>query len=265
LLFCEFDPQLHQYDYDVYRNLDSAQSKRVGYRKGIPVRDLDTFERLSHYYGQSRTKWRSGVKHDCAAVMELQKIGRNYVNGLGETADIEPMYLYPFLKSSDIANNRTQQTQRYMLVTQKIIGEPTSPIKQLAPKTWAYLEAHAAYLDERKSRIYQHNPRFSVFGVGPYTFSPFKIAISGLYKRLEFRLIGPIAGKPVVFDDTIYFLSFNTEHDARKVFNILTSPIARDFYTSLIFWDEKRPIKSCILNSLNLQQFDNTQAILKLF
>ncbi len=264
LLFCEFDAQSHNYDYDIYESLDSERGQRVGHRNGITVRDLDTFERLSKYYGNSKTKWRSGVKHDCSDVMELQKNGENYINGLGEVIEIESTYLYPLLKGSDVANNRIDKTNRYVLVTQKTVGEPTSLIKKLAPQTWAYLETHAKYLDERKSRIYQDNPRFSIFGVGSYTFTPYKIAICGLYKKLDFRLVRQIEGKPAVFDDTVYFLSFNTEQEATKIFKILSSNLARDFYSALIFWDEKRPIKSSVLNSLNLQQFESTQ-VFRLF
>ncbi|GAB4398945.1 MAG: class I SAM-dependent methyltransferase [Anaerolineales bacterium] len=264
LLFCEFDAQSHNYDYDVYESLDSQKGQRVGHRNGITVRDLDIFERLSKYYGNSKTKWRSGIKHDCSNVMELQKIGEGYVNGLGEVVEIESTYLYPLLKGSDVANNRIDKTNRYVLVTQQTVGEPTSGIKQLAPRTWAYLERHAKHLDGRKSRIYQDNPRFSIFGVGAYTFAPYKIAICGLYKKLDFRLVRQIDGKPTVFDDTVYFLSFNTEQEANKTFGILSSSLAKDFYSALIFWDEKRPIKSSILNSLNLQMFESTQ-VLRLF
>lgn len=264
LLFCEFDGKSHNYDYDIYESLDSSKSYRVGHRNGLTIRDLDTFERLSKYYGNSKTKWRSGIKHDCSDVMELQKIGDSFVNGLGEIVKIETTYLYPLLKGSDVANNRIDKTNRYVLVTQKAVGESTSLIKKFAPKTWAYLGSHAKYLDERKSKIYQDNPRFSIFGVGDYTFAPYKIAICGLYKKLDFRLIRQIEGKPVVFDDTVYFLSFNTEQEATKIYNILSSPLVRDFYSALIFWDEKRPIKSSVLNSLNLQQFENTQ-VLQLF
>ncbi|MDP1624673.1 MAG: SAM-dependent methyltransferase [bacterium] len=264
LLFCEFDVESHNYDYDIYESLDATKSQRVGHRNGITVRDLNTFERLSKYYGRSKTKWRSGIKHDCSDVMEFQKMGESYMNGLGETVEIESTYLYPLLKGSDVANNRINKTNRYTLVTQKAVGEPTSAIKKLAPKTWDYLESHAKYLNERKSRIYQDNPQFSIFGVGSYTFAPYKIAICGLYKKLAFQLIRQIEDKPVVFDDTVYFLSFNTEQEANKIFSILSSPLARDFYSALIFWDEKRPIKSSVLNSLNLQQFESTQ-VLRLF
>ena len=56
----------------------------------------------------------------------------------------------------------------------------------------------------------------------------------------------------IVFDDTVYFLSFVDEKTAYKAFDVLTSSPVIEFYSSLIFWDDKRPIKSSILNRLNL-------------
>jgi hypothetical protein len=184
--------------------------------------------------------------------MEFRKIGNAFINGMGEVVELEETYLFPLLKGSDVAQSRTDATDKYVLVTQKFVGEPTECIKCLAPRTWQYLESHASYLDNRQSKIYQDNPRFSIFGVGEYTFTSWKIAICGLYKKLEFRLIRTIVDKPAVFDDTVYFLSFEDERVARKTFMLLTSSSAINFYSSLIFWDEKRPIKSSILNSLNL-------------
>ena len=253
LLFCEFDTQSHNYDYCVYENIDSVKGYKVGHRNGVTVRDVEVFEKLNKYYGQSKTKWRSGIKHDCSKIMEFKKIGEVYTNGLDEIVEIESGYLYPLLKGSDVANNNVDKTRRYVLVTQKFVGEETNSIKELAPKTWDYLERREKYFDDRKSKIYQNNPRFAIFGVGSYTFAPYKIAICGLYKKLEFSLVGQIENKAVMFDDTVYFLSFKTEEEAKKIFDILTSPLVKDFYSTLIFWDEKRPIKSSILNSFNLE------------
>ena len=261
LLFCEFDGVSHNYDYDVYESLEAKKPQRVGHRNGITIRDLDTFEKFSNLYGNSELKWRSGIKHDCSEVMELKKQDGFLVNGLGEKVDIEPAYVYPLLKGSDIANNRISSTNRCVIVTQKTVGEPTNIIKHLAPKTWKYLEKHAKPLDNRKSRIYRDNPRFSIFGVGSYTFSPYKIAICGLYKNLDFRLVGELNDKPVIFDDTAYFLSFDTEDQARKVLYTLLSQNVQDFFSSMIFWDEKRPIKTSILNRLNLQKPKTIQAL----
>lgn len=53
--------------------------------------------------------------------------------------------------------------------------------------------------------IYRGKPRFSVFGVGDYTFAPWKVAVSGFYQVPRFVKVGPMGGKPVVFDDTVSY------------------------------------------------------------
>jgi hypothetical protein len=258
LFFCKFDLNSQNYFCDIFSSFESSDYYRIGYRNNILVRDINTFEKVKNFYQiKSQTKWRSGIKHDCASVMEFHQVNNTLVNGLGESVDIEENYLFPLIKGSYVAQNQIQATDRYILVTQKFVGESTEHIKDSAPKTWSYLESHAKYLDKRKSKIYQNNPRFSIFGVGSYTFAPWKIAICGLYKKLDFRLIGQIEAKPAVFDDTVYFLSFDDEQVAYKTFQILNSSLAKKFYSSLIFWDEKRPIKSSILNCLNLIALEN--------
>ncbi|MEK6752528.1 MAG: SAM-dependent methyltransferase [Chloroflexota bacterium] len=258
LLYCHFDTSSHTYDYEIYATLSSQTYYRVGHRHGLTVKNLDIFEKLGHLLGHSDEKWRSGVKHDCSEVMELTEKDGKLFNGLGELVDIEDAFIYPLIKGSDVANDRVSQTQRFMIVTQKAVGEATKPIKLIAPKTWGYLESHAKYLDARKSKIYKSNPRFSIFGVGVYTFSSWKIAICGLYKNLNFRLIAQIQNKPVVFDDTVYFLSFDSYDEAKNVLDFLYEQDTQDFLSALIFWDDKRPIKTGILNSLKL----NTQSSL---
>ncbi|WP_414528317.1 SAM-dependent methyltransferase [Nodularia chucula] len=253
LLFCKFDSSSKNYYCDVFNSLESSESYKIGYRNNFLIRDIAAFENLSKLYDlKTETKWRSGIKHDCSNIMEFRKIDHTFINKLGEIVDIEETYLFPLLKGADVAQNRINCTERYVLVTQNFVGESTENIKSVAPKTWDYLESHESYLDNRKSKIYKNQPRFSIFGVGKYTFAPWKIAICGLYKKLEFRFIGNLSDKPVVFDDTVYFLSFDNEETAYRTFEVLTSPSVINFYSSLIFWDEKRPIKSSILNSLNL-------------
>jgi hypothetical protein len=78
---------------------------------------------------------------------------------------------------------------------------------------------------------------------------------------LDFRLIGEIANKPAIFDDTVYFLSFDSERVARQTFELLNSPAAINFYSAIVFWDEKRPIKSSILNCLNLARLADSEFV----
>lgn len=189
-------------------------------------------------------------KHDASAVMEFTKTTHGLENGLGEIVDIEDDYLFPLLKGSDVGSNKDWRG-KYVLVTQRFVGEPTAPIERTAPKTWTYLMRHSEALDGRGSSIYVKNPRFSIFGVGDYAFQPWRIAICSLYKKLQFRLVGPIDAKPVMFDDTVYFISFRTEIEAGKILDKLKKPDAFGLLSSIIFWDEKRPIKTSILNVLD--------------
>lgn len=252
LLVCSFSSSISD-DASVYFDLDQARpTTTIGFRDGRLIADTRLYDRWKHLEGPSIYKWRSGVKHDCAQVLELQKTGSHYINGLGEEIELENTYLHPMLKSSDIANGHGARPKRWMLVTQSRVGRDTTPIERIAPKTWKYLCGHGPLLDARASSIYAKRPRFSVFGVGPYTFAPWKVAISGFYKKLTFSIVGPFDGRSVVFDDTCYFLACHNEREARCVCNLLNSEVAAEFYRAFLFWDAKRPITADLLNRLEL-------------
>lgn len=238
----------------VYASLEAEMPLRVMgmTADGQLIADADAYQRSQRFLGSSTLEWRSGIKHDCSSVMELSILQDGRVeNGLGEQPTLELDHLYPMLKSSDLGNGRLTP-RLMMLVPQTFIGEATHPLAQHAPLTWNYLNAHRERLAQRGSSIYLNNPEFSIFGVGAYSFSTWKVAISGMYKRLEFAIVGPVAGQPVVFDDTCYFLPCETEAKTRVLHAILQTTEARDALNALIFWDEKRPITKDKLGRLDL-------------
>jgi len=238
-----------------FENLsDQKPLNTIAYYDGRVIADVETYQQLQHLSGIDKNYiWRSGLKHDCAKIMELVKNSQGYQNGYGVTVSLEDTYLYPLLKSSDIGNGHVVNCRKYLLVTQRYIGEETSYIQNNAPKTWDYLQDNAEALFNRKSSVYKKRPPFAIFGVGSYTFYPWKIAISGFYKKLDFKLVRPISGKPVVFDDTVYFLSFWFEQEAQFITELLNSKVANLFLESMIFWSDKRPITIDVLKRLNLQ------------
>jgi hypothetical protein len=254
LLVCDFSPGSQSKECVVHRSLSHGPGGTAfGLRDGRLVADVLAYERHKRLAARAEAhKWRSGIKHDCAEVMELSREGTIYRNGLGERVELEGSYLYPMLKSSKLANGSETEADQWMIVTQQHIGERTEQIRNVAPKTWKYLCNHAERFERRASVIYKGKPRFSVFGVGEYTFVPWKVAISGLYKKLEFRVVGPKCEKPVVLDDTCYFLPCETQHEAEVACALLNSATAKEFYNALIFWDAKRPLTAAILGSLDL-------------
>lgn len=190
----------------------------------------------------SRFVWRSGIKHDCAEVMEIDR----------REIDLEDTYVFPLLKGTDVAFGRTV-SRRWVIVPQRRTGEDTRVVAERAPRTWAYLEKNAARLAARRSRVYAGRPPFSIFGVGPYAFAPFKVATSGLHKRLAFVVVPPFEGRPVMLDDTCYFVGCDDEITARAVHAALTSPRATRFFEARVAWDEKRPIQKSLLSRLRIE------------
>lgn len=260
LLIMNFDKNrsCSDHDYTVYESFEDTQGHRVGYRNGLTIADLETFDRLAFLVGKSPQKWRSGIKHDAAQVMELTDTEAGLRNGLGQIVEIEGHYLYPLLKGSDIGSEKAWRS-RYVIVPQHFVGERTDTIREIAPKTWKYLKMHKETLDARASTIYKNNPVFSIFGIGDYAFRPWRIAICSLYKKLRFRLVGPIENRPVMFDDTVYYMSFDTQAEAESALLQLNSTASLNLLTSLIFWDEKRPIKTSILNIIDWSRVGTTQ------
>jgi len=111
---------------------------------------------------------------------------------------------------------------------------------------------HRDVLDSRKSSIYRNRPSFSIFGVGDYSFAPWKVVISGLCKRLHFVAIGSYSGKPVVVDDTCYFISCQAKEEAEYLAGLLNCEVAQEFFAAFVFWDDKRPITVEVLSKLDL-------------
>lgn len=258
LLMVRFSPQINQNKFSchVYSSLEALESDYVlGMRNGRLVSNTKTVDRYQDILASEATEftWRSGIKHDCSKIMELSvQPNGQLLNGLKEHVDIEDDLLYPMLKSSDLANGAVRTIHRFMLVPQRSIGADTQCIESLYPKTWSYLMEHVERLDRRGSSIYKNRPQFSIFGVGDYSFKHWKVAISGFYKRLRFRVIGPFAGNPVVFDDTCYFLACETEEEANIIGSILESRVAQEILAAHIFWDSKRPITQDVLSILNI-------------
>ena len=233
--------------------LDSP-CKEFGLVNGGLVSDLDVYHRWQHLDGCNiRHTWRSGVKHDAADVMEFRRAGGLYENGLGEKVALEEQFVYPLLKSSDIGNARVEP-RKFVLIPQTHVGASTSHIGETAPQTWAYLNRHQTTLQNRRSSIYQDSPSFSIFGIGDYSFAPWKIAVSGFYKSFRFALVSPWEERPVMLDDTCYFLPCQSKTEAVMLLDMLNSKPAQEFLQSIMFIDGKRPLTVDVLRRLSLTE-----------
>ena len=238
---------------DIFPTLSATEPvSRIGLAGEELVADIRAYRALRHLEGLSPFRWRSGVKHDCAAIMELVRMADGGVGKAdGQRLDLEPDYLFPMLKCSDLANGRTIAS-RLVIVTQRFVGDDTAGIANAAPRTWAYLQTHRDRFNARKSSIYKGRVPFALFGIGEYAFAPWKVAVSGLHRTGRFQVVGPMNGQPVFFDDACYYLPFARAEDSQLVADILNSPLCQRFLASLVFPDSKRPFTVDLLQRLNL-------------
>lgn len=182
--------------------------------------------------------WRSGIKHDASSIMELDydKYSDRAISKTGDSFSISENNIYPLYKSSHIRKiTKNFYPTKSVIVTQKKVSEKTDDLKYTSPHVWEYLNKNAKKLDERKSSIYKGKPRFSIFGVGSYSFQKYKLAISGMYKESKFALIPPFKDKTVMVDDTVYFISTDLEYEAYILFGILNNALIQDFLNSISF------------------------------
>jgi len=254
-LFVTFiNPLKKSKDAYIYENLSFIKKiSHIGIYANELIANIDDFNKSRKIDGIDYYKWRSGLKHDAAKVMELEKLGERYINGFGKSVELENEFIFPLLKSSDLGNKRLVP-RKYVIVTQKKMGDETKIMQDRASKTWAYLESYSSILDNRKSIIYKNRPRFSVFGIGEYSFTSWKVAISGFYKNIHFSSIGQHGSKPIMVDDTCYFIPCSSENEATFITEQLNSETCLKFIKSLVFFDAKRPVNIDILSRIDLKK-----------
>lgn len=249
----ELGPGMPDYTAQTYPTIESPHpTTRIGVVDGQLVADIDAYERSKQFDGVSPLMWRQGIKHDASSVMELAENGGPRTK-LGNAVDVEQDFLFPLFKCTDVYRDKLNDVSRWMIVPQSHTGDDTAQLANSAPKLWKYLNDNAAALDSRKSSIYRNRARFCIFGVGPYTFSPYKIAISGFHKIPRFRMVGPYDGKPAVFDDATYLLPFEDPATCAVAYALLTSEEANDLVAALAFWDSKRPVTKKLLQRIDLR------------
>jgi len=249
-------------EFDFYNN--SIYSNIFGWVNEKYVSNTVFYELAFDIDGRCPFEWRQGVKHDCSAIMEFGKVNGHYENGLNQEIALEEELVYGMLKSSDLKQPVIDKTRKFTIITQKKVGQETTFIKEKFPKTFFYLSSNRSVFDARKSSIYRDKPAFSIFGIGDYSFKPYKVSISGLYKTYSFNLILPQNGKPIMLDDTCYFIGFDRLDFAAFTQILLNSEKARAFLQSVTFADAKRTFTKDILMRIDLLKLASTFTNLEL-
>ncbi len=237
-------------EFDFYNH--TKLKNQFGWINNKFVSSIKLYKHSNDIDGQSPFMWRQGIKHDCSSIMELDRVNGHFVNGLQQEIILEEDLVYGLLKSSDLKQIVIDKTRKFTIITQKKVGQDTSFIKKDFPKTFNYLLSNKTQFDSRKSSIYNNKPDYSIFGIGDYSFAPYKISISGLYKNCSFNLILPQNGKPIMLDDTCYLLGFDKLEFAAYTLILLNSDKSKELLQAITFSDAKRTFTKDILMRIDI-------------
>lgn len=252
LLYCKLN-QTAEFacnEFDFYNS--SKLVNQFGWVNEKFVSSIELYKLSNDIDGVSPFVWRQGIKHDCSSIMEFDRENGHFINGLQHKINLEEDLVYGLLKSSDLKQIVLDKTRKFTIITQKKVGQDTSFIKKEFPKTFNYLYKNKSQFDLRKSSIYKNKPDYSIFGIGDYSFTPFKVAISGLYKNYSFNLVLPQNNKPIMLDDTCYLLGFDNLEFAAYTLILLNSDKSKELLQAITFSDAKRTFTKDILMRIDI-------------
>lgn len=238
----------------VYSSLGGRLERTVGLIDGRFVYDVPSYTQSAFLEQTSSPAylWRQGIKHDLGNVLELEDRNGVLINRLGERVVVEPQTLYYLYKSSDIFHGRSP---RFVIpIYQRDLKDTLEDLPVRYPLLHGYLMKHQEAFRNRKSSIYRNKNPFSVFGVGEYTHSRYKIAVGGFYSEPVFRLLQE-GSYPVVVDDTSYSISTNDLEEAKYISAILNMESTIEFLKSISYRGDKRTFSKEILSRVCIPHF----------
>ena len=120
----------------------------------------------------------------------INTLGANGVFFFDRKPDLEEELIRPLLRSGDVGENRAEAS-RWVLLPYSQKGEllTEGDLAESYPRAWGYLCSCRKKLEGRKSRFARKN-WYALFGIGPYTFAPYKVIWRAMgAKRLEAAVI----------------------------------------------------------------------------
>jgi methylase of polypeptide subunit release factors len=173
-------------------------------------------------------------------------------------ATIEADLVYPLLRGRDVG--RWQAAPKsYVLLTHKegmrLKAIPEREMQENYPKAWRYLFKFKNTL--QKTGLFRRfckpdDPFYSMFNIGDYTFSPWKLVIREISAALTCAVVGDFQGKAVIPDHKLVIVAGSNKVELHYLCAMLNSLLARFFVGSYCI---ETQFSSHILHMLNIPRF----------
>jgi len=151
----------------------------------------------------------------------------------GTHAAVEAELVYPLLRGANVDYWKALPEAHIILT-----HEPTMRLKAITvermesdfPKTFSYFKRFQDMLRKRPAfrRYFREDaPFYSIFNIGEYTFSPWKVVWREQAAGLTVAVVGPENGRPVIPDHKLMMVQIDTKQEAYYLCGALNSAPAR--------------------------------------
>ena len=190
-------------------------------------------------------------------ISNLHDCGKKKVKNVSMT--IEPDFVFPLVRGRDVDRWNAKASCEILIPQDPddpAKGYPEKDMQTRFPKTYAYLKQFEEQLRERSGfkQFFdvETAPVYSVYNVGRYTFSPYKVCWREVAADIRAAVCSPTADKVVTFDHTLVGVSCHSDQEAHFICALLNSAPANFVVRGYV---TLHPSPS-ILKYIRIPQFD---------
>lgn len=167
------------------------------------------------------------------SVIEVRNIGKSLRSSSPVVvAEIEKDAIYPLLRGADMRRWKAEPSKSIFLLygpDQPKKALPVDIVESRLPKAFAFISRFRERLANRKEyhRWGCSGPFYEVYRIGPYTFSPIKVAWqhTGYRKALNVSVIDDRGRRPAIPDQKVILIPFDDVEEAHYVCAVLSSSV----------------------------------------
>lgn len=206
-------------------------------------------------------KEKKGTKSDLILVDNSPENSRKKISQISNYP-IEKEHIYPLLRGKDV--KKWKYNLEYSIVLPytndgKVIGK--NELLSTCPNMfhYFYLDRHGfiPVLKERATykkfilRQDEHAPEYSLYNIGKYTFSPYKVIWKALAKGVSAVTISNDGNRMLIPDHNLLMVPLENELEAYYLTGVLNADIISRFVNAYVAWF----ISGHILERINIPQY----------
>ncbi len=196
---------------------------------------------------------------------------RNITKGAKRKVDqieavVEGELLYPLMRGRDVKRWQAKPSAYIIMVQdpQKRKGIDESIMKQKYPLTYFYLKKYEEMLRDRaayKRYFRTTDPFYSMFDVGSYTFSMYKVVWPWISRRVNVSVTGSSDGRIIIPEHNTFLVQCSAFQEAHYICSLMNSSIG-DFTIRSCFATGGGGIGSpVVLKRIDIPMFDSASKL----